>query len=216
VFNEVFVGFFGIPIQLIQREQRGRHRNEDFPRREAFLKKPMGKTSETSDDIGCSIILDASGNMFTTGTFNGTADIDPDPETMNLISESGSNDISNFNASGNFIWAKQMGKPAGGNGVLTVLHATANMFTTGIFKATVDFDPDAATYNLTSAGTSDIFISKLTNSPSALNNIPSLYPPSLSQPFRQRYFYRTKQQHQRHRRNIQHRRSAKASHSPAI
>ena len=39
--------------------------------------------------------------------------------------------------------------------------ADGNIYTAGYFTGTVDFDPSAATYNLTSSGLSDIFIQKI-------------------------------------------------------
>ena len=41
---------------------------------------------------------------------------------------------------------------------------SGNVYTTGYFKATAEFDPTAGTFTLTSAGgSSDIFVSKLDN-----------------------------------------------------
>ena len=65
----------------------------------------------------------------------------------------------------NFKWAKQMG----GTGAYAVgssiaVDAAGNVYTTGYFGGTADFDPGPGTYNLTSAGTYDMFISKLDSS----------------------------------------------------
>ncbi|MBX2888894.1 MAG: SBBP repeat-containing protein [Ferruginibacter sp.] len=116
----------------------------------------------TDGDLGLSITIDAAGNIYTTGSFAGTADFDPEPATFNLTS-AGRYDIfiSKLNAAGNFLWAKRMGGTDYDYGKSIAVDAAGNIYTTGKFIGTVDFDPGPATFNLTSAGSNDIFISKL-------------------------------------------------------
>ncbi|PIY02151.1 MAG: hypothetical protein COZ21_15675, partial [Bacteroidetes bacterium CG_4_10_14_3_um_filter_31_20] len=116
----------------------------------------------TSNDYGRSIALDASGNVYTAGYFYGTADFDPGAEIYNLTS-AGSADIfiSKSDSSGNFVWAKSMGGTNYDIGNSIALDASGNVYTTGIFYGTADFDPGTGTANLTSVGNGNIFISKL-------------------------------------------------------
>jgi len=123
----------------------------------------QSKWGGTSHDGGNSIALDAFGNVYTTGHFEGTADIDPGAGVFNLTS-AGLYDIfiSKLDASGNFAWAKAMGGAGYEYGLSIALDADGNVYTTGgFFSATVDFDPGGGVLNLTSAGGYDIFISKL-------------------------------------------------------
>ena len=117
----------------------------------------------STNDYGYSIAVDASGNVYTTGTFAGTADFNPDPAvTYNLTSAGSDIFISKLDASGNFVWAKQFGGPLNDDGISIAVDVLGNVYGTGTFAGTVDFNPDAAvTYNLTSAGGLDIFIIKL-------------------------------------------------------
>ena len=113
-----------------------------------------------------SIVLDASGNVYTTGNFVDTTDFDPGPGRFNLISADGASDIfvSKLDASGNFVWAKNMGGPVsgGGSGYSIALDALGNIYTTGFFEGNTDFDPGAGVFNLTSVSIfADVFVSKL-------------------------------------------------------
>jgi hypothetical protein len=120
--------------------------------------KAMGGIGE---DAPNAIAVDGSGNVYTAGSFVGTADFDPGVGIFDLTSTGGYTIfISKLDSSGNFVWAKAMD---GTNGWATcvALDASGNVYTTGTFQGTVDFDPGAATFNLTSAGISDIFVSKL-------------------------------------------------------
>jgi len=113
-------------------------------------------------DGGQSIAVDGSGNVYTTGAFVDTADFDPGASIFTLTS-AGNADIfvSKLDASGNFVWAKKMGGASLDQGFSIAVDDSGSVYTTGYFHDTVDFDPGASTFNMTSAGIRDIFISKL-------------------------------------------------------
>lgn len=116
------------------------------------------------------ISIDSSSNVYTTGGFYGTGDFDPGAGIYNLVSTgagSAINDdvfISKLDKDGNFVWAKQLGGASCEWGAFVFVSSTGDVYTTGGFRGTVDFDPGTGTYNLTSSGVSDIFISKLDSS----------------------------------------------------
>lgn len=116
-------------------------------------------------DVGYGIAVDGSGNVYTTGFFQGTADFDPGPGTQNLVS-SGLADIfiSKLDATGNFVWAKKMGGTGSDDGYGITLDASGNVYVTGFFEGTADFDPDVSNYNLVSNGGYDIFTTKINSS----------------------------------------------------
>ncbi|MEQ8364084.1 MAG: IPT/TIG domain-containing protein [Cyclobacteriaceae bacterium] len=117
----------------------------------------------TGNDAGFSIAPDASGNVFTTGKFSGTADFDPGPGTFNLTS-AGSEDIfvSKLDASGNFVWAYGFGGASLDQGRSIAVDPSGNIVITGYFRNTIDFDPGPGILNLTAAsGLFDVFILKL-------------------------------------------------------
>lgn len=118
-----------------------------------------------SSDQGNSVAVDAEGNIYTTGYFYGTVDFDPGVLTYNLTSI-GSYDIfiQKIDPLGNFIWAASMGSNAYEQGNSITVDTSGNVYVTGLFAGTVDFDPSSVTSNLTSAGGHDIFIAKYSQS----------------------------------------------------
>lgn len=60
-----------------------------------------------------------------------------------------------------FDWAKSVGGSNNDEGKSIAVDATGNVYTTGYFSGTVDFDPGSGTTNLTAIGDQDIFIQKL-------------------------------------------------------
>ncbi|MCT4582972.1 MAG: SBBP repeat-containing protein [Flavobacteriales bacterium] len=117
---------------------------------------------QNSNDGSKSVAVDAAGNVYTTGFFQGTVDFDPGPGTYNLSSFLG-NDIfiQKLDANGNFIWAKTFGGSGEDYGTSITTDASGNVYTTGIFYNTVDFDPGAGIFDLDAVGSDDIFVQKL-------------------------------------------------------
>lgn len=118
----------------------------------------------TLDDQGSGITVDGSGDVYTTGYFQTNADFDPGVSTFTM-GVFGSEDIfiSKLDASGNFVWAKQLGGLAFDRGNAITLDVAGNCYTTGYFQSMPgDFDPGPAVANFTAqGGTPDIFVSKL-------------------------------------------------------
>jgi Domain of unknown function (DUF4347)/Beta-propeller repeat len=116
-----------------------------------------------SNDIAVGITEDSSGSVYITGHFSETADFDPSNRIANLISESGSVDIfvCKLDSNGNYIWAKSVGGSSDDKVIGISADASDNIYITGSFVGTFDFDPGLGTKNLTSKGKTDIFINKL-------------------------------------------------------
>ncbi len=114
-------------------------------------------------EAGRSVTLDVHGNIYTIGSFNGTADFDPGSGIFNLTSLGGLNDIfiSKLDPSGNFLFARQIGGSGGQAGMSVVVDKAGNIYSTGSLSDTTDFDPGLGVYNLISTSLSDIFISKI-------------------------------------------------------
>ena len=79
------------------------------------------------------------------------------------MTSNGSSDvfIQKLGPNGNFIWAKSIGGASSDGGASSTIDGSGNVYTTGYFSDTADFDPGIATFNLTSNGGADIFIQKL-------------------------------------------------------
>ena len=121
-----------------------------------------GRLGGTSTDQGNGVAVDASGNVYTVGSFAGTADFDPGPGTFNLTSAGGEDPfVSKLDSAGNFVWARRLGGASIDQGSGVAVDANGNVYIVGTFAGTADFDPGPGTFNLTSAGNTEIFVSKL-------------------------------------------------------
>ncbi|MEM1093877.1 MAG: SBBP repeat-containing protein [Bacteroidota bacterium] len=110
-------------------------------------------------DIGLSIAVDGSSNSYVTGYFGGTTDFDPGMGVQNLTS-AGESDvfIVSYDANGDFRFAYQIGGSTNDVGHSIALDGAGNIYVTGSFQGTVDFDPGLGVQPLTSAGDNDVFL----------------------------------------------------------
>ncbi len=119
----------------------------------------------SQDDYATDIATGADGSIYITGYFNSSdADFDPGAGTATLATV-GQNDffVAKYNNTGAYQWAYSGGgaEDDAANGV--TLDADGNVYVTGEFRgANIDFDPGAGTTLLSSAGNSDLFVTKFT------------------------------------------------------
>jgi hypothetical protein len=116
------------------------------------------------NDVAYSLQLDAGGNIYAGGTFQGTADFDPGPGTSNLFSAGGTDVfLAKYDDNGNYLWAKGFGGSGDERCNALALDGAGNEYMSGYFSGTADFDPGPATMNLVSAGNYDVFLLKCDN-----------------------------------------------------
>lgn len=111
---------------------------------------------------GTDILSDQLGNVIISGYFSGIIDVDPGSTAFSLSSH-GNSDVLlvKLDANGYLIWAKSWGSTGSDEGMGIVIDSVNNIYTTGAFNDTVDFDPGTGIYNLSSIGGINTFISKL-------------------------------------------------------
>lgn len=107
----------------------------------------------------------SDGNLILTGRFTASIDADPDGGTYNLNSN-GSQDlfIIQLTNSGNLIWAGQIGGSFYEDLPKVSVDAINNIYISGLFNSTVDFDPGSGIYNLIDDGNNSHFITKWNSS----------------------------------------------------
>lgn len=131
--------------------------------------KALTGTVYGGERSGSCIVTDINGDVYVTGHFTTTVDFNPSQnlaDTFNL--SAGGSSVNNTDAyilkldsSGNFSWATNMGTTGIDRGKSIVVDDSFNIYSTGYYAGTVDFDPGNGISNLTSVGSTDIYIQKL-------------------------------------------------------
>lgn len=109
---------------------------------------------------GLDLAVDQQHNVYVTGVFGGTLDIDPGQDTLNIISN-GASDIFliSYSASGALNWGMNIGSGANDIGNTVALSPTNSIHIAGEFRNTMDMDPGGNTMLLT-ATMQDGFVAK--------------------------------------------------------
>jgi Secretion system C-terminal sorting domain len=101
------------------------------------------------------IDVDAAGNVYATGNYNLTVDVDPGPGTFSLTSL-GAVDvfIVKYNTNGNLVWANTIGDINSEVAESIVLDGTGNLYVGGQFSSpTLDLDAGVNTFSVTNGST---------------------------------------------------------------
>lgn len=111
------------------------------------------KIGTIGSEFAYEITQDNSSNIYIAGEFSSGLDMDPGPSTSTLAANGGYDVyFAKYDSLGNYYWAKNLG----GNiyddymGGIS-LDPKGNIYVSGYFQGTGDFDPGPGTYNLTTA-----------------------------------------------------------------
>ncbi|MBW8050117.1 MAG: T9SS type A sorting domain-containing protein [Cytophagales bacterium] len=120
-------------------------------------------------DVANYIVNDEVGNVYLSAIITGTTDFNPGPGT-DTLTNAGDGDIfiAKYDSAGGFLSVVSMGGPGFDLALGIEADALGNLFLTGVFSDTADFDPGVGITNLISNGGFEIFIAKYSTPPPPL------------------------------------------------
>ncbi len=110
-----------------------------------------------------SLALDSSNNVYVSGFQGCTTDFDPGAGTTTLTASGVTAYINKLDTDGNFVWAKNFYKSALDYAAQLTIDSSNNLYLSGGFQDTVDFDPGIGTSNMTAVGAKNAYIVKLSS-----------------------------------------------------
>ena len=105
--------------------------------------------------------VDKKGNIYITGTVSGEITFDTDPSTSFTGLIDRDIFVAKLDSNGNLIWVSAIPGVGDNSAMSLTIDEQNNVYTTGQYEGSLDFDPSELTYTLTSAGNTDGFIQKL-------------------------------------------------------
>ncbi|MEM9022778.1 MAG: gliding motility-associated C-terminal domain-containing protein, partial [Bacteroidota bacterium] len=111
-------------------------------------------------DVVSDLHLDDFGGLEATGGFQNTVTFDPLGGSVLVGTGIREAFFLKLDTSGSFDWARSIGSSGFDQGYGIYSDPAGDLYVTGSFSSTVDFDPGPATVSLTSNGSTDIYIAK--------------------------------------------------------
>lgn len=123
--------------------------------------------SNTNSVGGYGIANDSIGNVYVSGGFHDTVDFDPGPGTYTLQALNPTNNqsdgfIAKLTMAGNLAWVRRIGGPSW-DAAFKMREHKGDLFLTGSFHVGADFDQAPASYSLSTYGSYDAFVMKLSS-----------------------------------------------------
>lgn len=118
-----------------------------------------------ADNYAHSMRLDEAGNIFIAGRFDGITDFDPSAAAATLTSIGAYNGFfAKYTNQGNYMWANQLSGVISGEIDVNdlTLDNLGNLYLSGNYKTSCDFDPSPATTIRSNDGNSDFYVGKYT------------------------------------------------------
>ena len=116
----------------------------------------------TGFDHALALATDASGSVFVCGYFNESVDFDPGAGAE-FRKSAGSSDsyLLKLAGDGSYQWVHIVGGLGSDSGTGVCTDSAGNILMTGLFSGTVDLNPTASVDNRKSAGSTDVFVTKI-------------------------------------------------------
>jgi len=129
------------------------------------------KFGGTGLDQSFELELASNGDVYTVGRYSDVVDFDPGAGIVNGTANGFDIFIHKFNELGDFEMVHTFGDVGSDLGRGLEIDATGNMYVGGIFGGTIDFDPGVGITDLTTDGTSDVFLIEYSNLVLGLNTL---------------------------------------------
>jgi hypothetical protein len=108
------------------------------------------------------IASDNNDNLYASGYFDDTCDVDPGAGVLDLVPQGPMNTfLIKLDQNANLIWAHELTSANYTQPTCIAIDTADNVYVGGKFSGTCDLDPGTGVFNLTAQGLSDMFICKL-------------------------------------------------------